>query len=144
MTHQSSSEKPISSEERKRRPVRSYVLRKGRVTEGQRRALEELWPVYGLEEAPRRPLFERDVRIAENLLDIRRRHPDRLVVAILGQAHLAGEGSVGDRLVDASVRVLVRPSTALADSVSDEHSEMPFSNLPALGERAFLLRPSGF
>lgn len=33
----------------RRRTVRSYVLRAGRVTEGQKRALEELWPVYGVE-----------------------------------------------------------------------------------------------
>ena len=30
------------------RPVRSYVLRKGRLTPAQRRALEELWPRYGI------------------------------------------------------------------------------------------------
>ncbi|MEJ2383192.1 MAG: tRNA (guanosine(46)-N7)-methyltransferase TrmB [Xanthomonadales bacterium] len=47
-------ERPAGVEERadaapRRRPVRSYVLRKGRITEGQRRALEELWPRYGVE-----------------------------------------------------------------------------------------------
>ncbi len=31
-----------------RRPIRSYVLRQGRMTDAQRRALEELWPRYGL------------------------------------------------------------------------------------------------
>jgi tRNA (guanine-N7-)-methyltransferase len=31
------------------RTVRSYVLRAGRVTEGQKRALDELWPVFGVE-----------------------------------------------------------------------------------------------
>lgn len=31
------------------RPVRSFVLRAGRLTEGQQRALDELWPLYGLE-----------------------------------------------------------------------------------------------
>ncbi len=31
-----------------RRPVRSYVLRAGRLTDGQKRALEELWPRYGV------------------------------------------------------------------------------------------------
>ncbi|OGI69979.1 MAG: tRNA (guanosine(46)-N7)-methyltransferase TrmB [Candidatus Muproteobacteria bacterium RBG_16_60_9] len=38
----------------RRRSVRSYVLRQGRMTEAQRRALEELWPRYGvtLSEAP--------------------------------------------------------------------------------------------
>lgn len=36
--------------ERKRlhRPVRSFVLRQGRLTRGQQRALDELWPRYGL------------------------------------------------------------------------------------------------
>jgi tRNA (guanine-N7-)-methyltransferase len=33
-----------------RRRVRSFVLRAGRLTEGQKRALEHLWPVYGLAE----------------------------------------------------------------------------------------------
>lgn len=31
-----------------RRPIKSYVLRAGRMTAGQSRALEELWPRYGL------------------------------------------------------------------------------------------------
>jgi len=31
------------------RAVRSYVLRAGRVTEGQKRALETLWPVWGVD-----------------------------------------------------------------------------------------------
>ncbi len=31
-----------------RRRVRSFVLRAGRTTEGQKRALAELWPVYGI------------------------------------------------------------------------------------------------
>lgn len=32
-----------------RRPVRSYVIRGGRLTSGQARALERLWPQYGIE-----------------------------------------------------------------------------------------------
>jgi len=31
-----------------RRPIRSYVLRQGRITQGQQSALEQLWPQYGL------------------------------------------------------------------------------------------------
>jgi tRNA (guanine-N7-)-methyltransferase len=30
------------------RPIRSFVLRQGRMTEAQQRAFDELWPVYGL------------------------------------------------------------------------------------------------
>lgn len=34
------------------RPVRSFVLRAGRLTEGQKRALDKLWPVYGIKQEP--------------------------------------------------------------------------------------------
>jgi len=44
----------------RRRPVRSFVLRKGRLTEAQSRALEELSPVYELARGPR-PVDLRDV-----------------------------------------------------------------------------------
>ncbi len=42
----------------KRRPIRSFVLRQGRITAGQQRALETLWPRYGLE--PERGLLDLD------------------------------------------------------------------------------------
>ena len=32
------------------RPIRSFVLRQGRLTKGQEQALEKLWPVYGIEQ----------------------------------------------------------------------------------------------
>lgn len=35
-------------EARERRPVRSFVLRGGRLTDGQKRALDELWPRWGI------------------------------------------------------------------------------------------------
>src|SRR4029078_10911590 len=34
------------------RPIRSFVMRTGRMTAGQTRALEELWPRYGVEFSP--------------------------------------------------------------------------------------------
>jgi tRNA (guanine-N7-)-methyltransferase len=37
-----------TSEEKPHRPIRSYVLRQGRVTEAQQRAFDQLWPRYGL------------------------------------------------------------------------------------------------
>lgn len=33
------------------RPVRSFVLRQGRLTKGQKHALENIWPIYGVEES---------------------------------------------------------------------------------------------
>ncbi len=37
------------------RPIRSYVRREGRITSGQRAALDELWPLYGID-VPQAPL----------------------------------------------------------------------------------------
>jgi len=38
--------------ELRNRPIRSFVMRTGRMTAGQTRALEELWPRYGVEFSP--------------------------------------------------------------------------------------------
>lgn len=37
------------SQQKQHRPIRSYVLRQGRVTEAQQRAFDTLWPRYGLD-----------------------------------------------------------------------------------------------
>lgn len=42
-------ENPAPREARERRAVRSFVLRGGRLTDGQKRALEELWPRWGID-----------------------------------------------------------------------------------------------
>ena len=34
------------------KPVRSFVRREGRMTKAQKRALEELWPIYGIDAEP--------------------------------------------------------------------------------------------
>jgi len=39
----------MEEKEAGRRPVRSFVLRGGRLTEGQKRALDEFWPRFGIE-----------------------------------------------------------------------------------------------
>ena len=48
---------PAAGSERHRRPVRSYVLRGGRITDGQKKALDELWPRYGVPEGDSPPDF---------------------------------------------------------------------------------------
>jgi tRNA (guanine-N7-)-methyltransferase len=50
MTRDASKEKKQGEEPLHHRTVRSFVLRAGRLTEGQQRALVELWPQYGIEE----------------------------------------------------------------------------------------------
>jgi tRNA (guanine-N7-)-methyltransferase len=83
------------------RAIRSFVTRAGRVTEGQARALESLWPQYGLEPAGRidlAALFGRSApRCAEigfgngeNLLALAARHPERDYLGI--EVHRPGVG----------------------------------------------------
>jgi tRNA (guanine-N7-)-methyltransferase len=69
------------------RRVRSFVLRQGRMTYGQERALEELLPRYAVPEGPVdfHTLFGRDARRTleigfgdgDNLTELARRHPDQ-------------------------------------------------------------------
>ena len=51
----------------KRRTIKSYVLRQGRLTRGQQQALDQLWPVYGIDFKPERldldTLFNRPAAI---------------------------------------------------------------------------------
>ena len=56
------------------------------------RAAQE--PVAGLEATPRPPLAERDAAIAARVASLARRWPDRLIVVVVGQAHLCGPGRV--------------------------------------------------
>ncbi|MBT8057337.1 MAG: tRNA (guanosine(46)-N7)-methyltransferase TrmB [Gammaproteobacteria bacterium] len=53
MDKRASREPPDQKKARHARTVRSYVLRAGRVTEGQKRALDELFPRYGVEPGTR-------------------------------------------------------------------------------------------
>jgi hypothetical protein len=54
-------------------------------------------PVRALEPTPRLPLAARDAHIAATVRTTAAAHPDRLLVAVLGQAHLLGIGDVVGR-----------------------------------------------
>lgn len=51
-------------------------------------------PVFALEPAPRLPILQRDAVIAAAVRTAAARHPDRLVVAVIGQDHLLGRGDL--------------------------------------------------
>jgi len=85
------------------RSIRSFVTRAGRITEAQQRALDELWPKYGVEFSPQpldlAALFARDrashvVEIGfgngENLAALASAHPERDYLGI--EVHRAGVG----------------------------------------------------
>jgi len=86
------------------RSIRSFVLRAGRITEAQQRALEALWPKYGVEFEPSPldldALFGRSApRVVEigfgngeNLASLAQAHPDRDHLGI--EVHRAGVGRV--------------------------------------------------
>jgi tRNA (guanine-N7-)-methyltransferase len=90
------------SSQPRRRTVRSFVLRAGRATAGQQRALTELWPVYGVEFEPR-PLdldavfgrraprmIEIGFGAGEALLAFARSHPEIDCIGI--EVHRPGVG----------------------------------------------------
>ncbi len=84
------------------RSIRSFVTRAGRITLAQQRALETLWPKYGLEYRQEplalRPLFGRDAPCTleigfgngENLAALARAHPERDYLGV--EVHRPGVG----------------------------------------------------
>ena len=80
------------------RPIRSYVLRQGRTTPAQKRALEELLPKYGIPFSDRkisaaRPLvLEIGSGMGETTIEIAKAHPETDFVAV--EVHGPGVGSL--------------------------------------------------
>jgi tRNA (guanine-N7-)-methyltransferase len=97
-----------------RRPVRSYVLRQGRLTPGQEKALESLWPEYGLslEDENRAPVFDQEAPLTleigfgmgESLAEQARLHPDRNFIGI--EVHRPGVGHLLMQIRDLGLRNL--------------------------------------
>ena len=86
------------------RPIRSYVLRQGRTTPAQARALEELYPKYGLPFAPLKNPFGRKAPLileigsgmGETTAAIAKAHPDADFIAV--EVHGPGVGSLLNRI----------------------------------------------
>jgi tRNA (guanine-N7-)-methyltransferase len=84
------------------RPIRSYVLRQGRTTPAQKRALEELMPKYGIafsedKISSARPLvLEIGSGMGESTVEIAKSHPDADFIAV--EVHGPGVGSLLNRI----------------------------------------------
>ena len=80
------------------RPIRSYVLRQGRTTPAQKRALEELYPKYGIAfsaekiAAPRPLVLEIGSGMGDTTVEIAAAHPDVDFIAV--EVHGPGVGSL--------------------------------------------------
>jgi tRNA (guanine-N7-)-methyltransferase len=92
----------------RQRPIRSYVLREGRLTNGQERAFAELWPRFGLEYTGEpldlSALFGNDRPVwleigfgnGDSLAALAERHPDRNYLGV--EVHRPGVGHLLLRL----------------------------------------------
>ena len=95
------------------RPVRSFVLRQGRMSPAQQRALDEAWPRFGVPFAPEPldwvALFGRHAPVVleigcgmgETTAAIAAAHPDRDFLGV--EVHAPGVGSLLKRIVDAKL-----------------------------------------
>jgi hypothetical protein len=75
------------------------------------------WPVSACEPAPRLPLAQRDGVIAAAARRMAERHPDRLLVVVVGQAHLLGHGQLPARTALPFVALGAEPTAALRAAV---------------------------
>jgi tRNA (guanine-N7-)-methyltransferase len=113
-----------------RRPIRSYVLRQGRVSNAQRRAREELMPVYGVPFAPA-PLdlgrlfgraapkiLEIGFGMGETTAAIAREHPENDYLGV--EVHTPGVGSLLKRVTElglTNVRVIQHDAVEVLQSM---------------------------
>jgi len=93
---------PIEPDKRPHRQIRSYVLREGRLTPGQQRAFDSLWPQWGVEfrskELDLREVFGNDRPVyleigfgnGESLAEMAQSHPERNYLGV--EVHGPGVG----------------------------------------------------
>ena len=89
---------------RRTRKIRSYVLREGRLTRGQARALEQYWPLFGLENTdeeldlnrvfgrPAPKILEIGTGMGEGIIALAGSHPENDYLAV--EVHRPGIGSL--------------------------------------------------
>ncbi len=122
--------------ELRNRPIRSFVMRTGRMTAGQSRALEELWPKYGVEFSPE-PLSldalfgrvaPRTLEIGfgngEHLAALAAAHPERDYFGI--EVHRPG---VGHLLLLAATNNLANVRASSHDAVEVLREQIPEGSL---------------
>lgn len=114
-----------------RRPIRSYVRREGRFSAGQKRALQRLWPRYGVEVRGRLNLDtffgRRAVRTLEigfgngdTLVYLAQQNPRRDYLGI--EVHRPG---IGHLLLEAERRELTNLRVICADAVAVLRNHLP-------------------
>jgi tRNA (guanine-N7-)-methyltransferase len=122
--------------ELRNRPIRSFVMRTGRMTAGQTRALEELWPRFGVEFSPQRLSLDalfgraapRTLEIGfgngEHLAALATAHPERDYLGI--EVHRPG---VGHLLLLAATNNLTNVRASSHDAVEVLREQIPQGSL---------------
>jgi tRNA (guanine-N7-)-methyltransferase len=119
---------PTKTDDPPRRPIRSFVLREGRLTPGQQRAFEDLWPKWGLafrsQALDLHNLFGNDHPVyleigfgnGESLAEMARRHPEQNFLGI--EVHGPGVGHLLLKLQEfgcCNVRVIKHDAVEVLD-----------------------------
>ena len=127
--------------EPRHRPIRSFVRREGRLTAGQQRALDELYPLYGVDWAPGsgpldpQGLFERPAPLVldigfgdgEALAEIAQAHPERNYLGV--EVYRAGTGRLLRRIESEAITNL---KVLLADASELLREGIPSASLAGL------------
>lgn len=136
MSSQVSAAETESEETGAKRRVRSYVLRAGRLTEGQKRALQTLWPVYGLAEGDEVIEFSNLFGNSHPVIleigfgngnatwQMASAHPEENYLAV--EVHRPG---VGHLLLNLEEHVIDNVRIACQDAVELLHQRIPDSSL---------------
>jgi len=120
------------------RRIRSFVKREGRMTSAQLRAIEELWPRYGVEPGQPinfRDLFQRDCPVVleigfgngESLAAMAEQNPDRCYLGV--EVHRPGVGSL---LLNIERLGLTNLRVSMTDSVELLQNQIPDESLSAV------------
>ena len=109
------------------RPIRSYVLRQGRTTPAQKRALDELLPRYGIpfstRKLPKNLVLEIGSGMGETTAAIAKAHPELEFVAV--EVHGPGVGSVLNRVAAenlSNVKVIRHDALAVLEQMVEDGS----------------------
>jgi tRNA (guanine-N7-)-methyltransferase len=111
------------------RPIRSYVLRQGRTTPAQKRALEALFPRYGIAFSERKLHSKRDLVLeigsgmGETTVEIAKAHPEVDFVAV--EVHGPGVGSLLNRIHSEqlkNLRVIRHDALEVLERMIDDES----------------------
>jgi len=128
--------KTSDREQRGLRSIRSFVLRGGRLTDGQKRALEELWPCFGIEPGDteldfpaifgnRNPvIIDIGFGDGESTLQMAKASPRENLLAV--EVHRPG---VGHLLIGLEANLLTNVRIACADAVTLLQSRIPDNSL---------------